>query len=91
MKTIKIRDGDFRAEVLLDQLGELPIPKFRRLLRLTRGASEENQMALDSLHDYLNKQVETTKAAWETAGRKRAKAAYDRALKLQAIFEKEIN
>lgn len=91
MKTIKIRNGDFRAEVLLDQLGKLPRAKFRKLLRLTRGAAEENQTALDSLRDYLKKQVETTRAAWEITGRKRGKAAYDRALKLQAIFEKEIN
>lgn len=124
MGAIKIRSGDFYAELYLDRLGELPRSNLRKLLRLMREAQWENQTALDSLDAYLKDQVKTTKAAWEKASQdyttgwklvpnkrsrkkevvaamrenrrlkialKRAKGAYDTAVSLQSIFDKEIN
>lgn len=123
MNTIEIRSGDFRAEVYLDHLGELPRSKFRKLLKLMRHSQWENEDALDRLGAYLKEQVNTTKAAWEKASQnyvndwklvpnkrsrkkaamdtlrenrrlktalKRAKGAYDTAIALQTIFDKEI-
>ena len=124
MNTIKIRSGDFYAELYPERLGELPRSNFRKILRLMRGAPWENQAALDSLGVYLKDQVRDTKAAWGKASQdyvagwklvpnkksrkkmvvdtlrenrrlkaavKRAKGAYDTAVALQTIYEKEIN
>lgn len=124
MDAIKIRSGDFYAELYPGRLGELPRSSFRKLLRLMHGAPWENQAALDSLDVYLREQVRDTWAARESASLnyangwklvpnkrsrkkevrdtlrenrrlkaalKRAKGAYDTAVALQTIYEKEIN
>lgn len=67
VKFIKVRSGDFYAELYLDRLGELPRSNFRKLLRLMRGAPWENQEALDTLGAYLKEQVNATKAGWTKA------------------------
>lgn len=122
--TIKVRSGDFRAEVYLDHLGELPRSKFRKLLKLMHHSQWENEDALDRLGAYLKEQVKATWAAREIASLndandwklvpnkkfrkkaamdtlrenrrlktalKRAKGAYDAAVALQTIYDKEIN
>lgn len=123
MEPIKVRGGDFYAELYPERLGNLPRSNFRKILRLMRGAQWENQAALDSLGAYLKDQVRATKTAWEKASQdyasgwklvrnkksrkkavmdtlrenrrlknalKSAKGAYDTAVSLQTIYEKEI-
>lgn len=63
---ITVRSGEFRAEISLEHLGELPRTNFRKLLRLMRDNPDEN---LDDLGRWIRGRPAETKAAWAEASR----------------------
>lgn len=79
---IHIQYGDFRADIYLERIPEMLLPKFCKLLRLMRSAPDENRIAINVLEDYLRRLVVST--------RNGAKPAHTKANKLQTIYNKEI-
>lgn len=64
--TYFIRADTFRAAVLEDHLTEMSRPQFRKLLQLAR-AYPENQSALDTMGEDIQRQVTEAEAAWKAA------------------------
>lgn len=62
-----IRSGDFRADIRLDSILEVKVASFRKLMRLMRGAEEENQTTIDHLSEYFSAAAAEAKARWAAA------------------------
>ena len=62
-----IRSGDFRADIRLDSILEVKVASFRKLMRLMRGAEEENQTAIEHLGEYFSEATAEVKAQWAAA------------------------
>jgi len=66
-KKVHIQNGGFHAELYLDRLVDLPVPKIRQLFRLTLSADWENEAAIAALGTYLGEAVTESKKAWDAA------------------------
>lgn len=120
--TIMIRSDDaFHAWLYPDKMDELPLPNFRKLMRIMFRAAWRNEEAIEQLRDWFTVVLAERKKLWDDRsltfqreyqdpeqrqGRKtradakkhndalyaevkRAKARYDRVIKMQNIYTEE--
>lgn len=83
-KCIHIRSGNFRAELFLDRLADLPLTKIRKIFMLMFSAASENGMAIATADACFTAAVTESKKVWEDA---KAKNMYS-TKKLQAKYER---
>jgi hypothetical protein len=61
---LHVSAGDYQADLFLNQLHELPMNNYRKVLKIMLRASDENQNELDHLGDWLRQKVDASKADW---------------------------
>lgn len=88
-ETFRISHGDFRVEIVVEQLPGLSFPKIRTLFRLMAARPTENAEALRALPELLQSQVDQARQSWKQSGT--CKAGYDRWVKIQSIYKGELN
>lgn len=88
-KCIHIYSGSFQAELFLDRLADLPLPKIRKIFMLVFSAASENGMAIATADAYFTAAVTDSKKIWEDAkaenmySTKKLQAKYERWVKIQ--------
>lgn len=66
-KLITVRSGNFRADIYLDRLLDLPVTNIRKLIKLILSDTWANAEAVERLTAYLENIVEESKQAWKLA------------------------
>ena len=64
-KLITVRSGDFRADIYLDRLLDLPVTNLRKLIKLILSDTWTNEAAIERLTAHLESAVEESKQAWK--------------------------
>ena len=72
MSAVEIRDGEYRAMIILDTLPELPMPNIRKIFKLMKHApgwddAIENRLAEEQTADFLKAAVTDSEASWKQA------------------------
>ena len=62
-----IKNGSFRAEIILDNLPELPLANIKKLFKLMLKAPWENRDAIETLDNRIRTRIDDAKAHWEAA------------------------
>lgn len=68
-KLITVRSGDFRADIYLDRLLDLPVTNLRKLIKLILSDTWTNEAAIERLTAHLESAVEESKQAWKLASK----------------------
>ena len=68
-KLITVRSGDFRADIYLDRLLDLPVTNLRKLIKLILSDPWTNKAAIERLTAHLESAVEESKQAWKLASK----------------------
>lgn len=68
-KLITVRSGDFRADIYLDRLLDLPVTNLRKLIKLILSDTWTNEAAIERLTARLESAVEESKQAWKLASK----------------------
>ena len=68
-KLITIRSGDFRADIYLDRLLDLPATNIRKLIKLILSDPWANEESTERLTAYLEQAVQESMDAWRLASK----------------------
>lgn len=68
-KLITVRSGDFRADIYLDRLLDLPVTNLRKLIKFILSDTWTNEAAIERLTAHLESAVEESKQAWKLASK----------------------
>lgn len=68
-KLITVRSGDFRADIYLDRLLDLPVTNLRKLIKLILSDTWTNEAAIERLTAHLESAVKESKQAWKLASK----------------------
>lgn len=68
-KLITVRSGDFRADIYLDRLLDLPVTNLHKLIKLILSDTWTNEAAIERLTAHLESAVEESKQAWKLASK----------------------